>query len=104
MLTERHSRGHIGIRGFHHILNDARFQDIPLILETPSFEKPEVWAAEITALNGMSGASADGLEVVVSGVEDVVKQAGGGASKTKKTPKKAATKKGKEKSKAKDSE
>ncbi|KAJ7500423.1 xylose isomerase-like protein [Mycena galericulata] len=89
--------GHIGILGFHHILNDARFQDIPLILETPSFEKPEVWAAEIAALNGMSGASADGLEGVVSGVEKVVKQAGGGVSKAKKAPKK-----GKKKLKAKD--
>ncbi|KAJ7494297.1 xylose isomerase-like protein [Mycena galericulata] len=93
--------GHIGILGFHHILNDARFQDIPLILETPSFEKPEVWAAEIAALNGMSGASADGLEGVASGVEKVVKQAGGGVSKAKNAPKKAP-KKGKKKSKAKD--
>ncbi|KAF7291124.1 tRNA-dihydrouridine synthase 1 [Mycena indigotica] len=28
--------GHIGLSGFHHILNDTRFQNIPLILETPS--------------------------------------------------------------------
>ncbi|KAJ7718963.1 xylose isomerase-like protein [Mycena maculata] len=97
--------GRIGILGFHHILNDTRFQDIPLILETPSFEKPEVWAKEIAALNGLSGASADGLEVVVGGVEEVVKKAGGGVvkPKPKKAPKKAATK-GKKKAKGKDLE
>ncbi|KAJ7615123.1 xylose isomerase-like protein [Mycena rosella] len=55
--------GHVGIGGFHHILNDVRFQDIPLILETPSFEKPEVWAKEIGVLNGLSGADASELRL-----------------------------------------
>ncbi|KAG6877383.1 hypothetical protein C0993_007903 [Termitomyces sp. T159_Od127] len=48
--------GHIGIAGFHHILNDPRVQHIPLVLETPSFELPkEIWAKEIEALNRLSG-------------------------------------------------
>ncbi|KAJ6509175.1 xylose isomerase-like protein [Mycena vitilis] len=92
--------GHIGIPGFHHILNDPRFQDIPLILETPSFEKPEVWAAEIAALNGLSGIAADGLESAVVGVKELVGKAAGASVKTKKAPKKtAAAKKGKKKAK-----
>ncbi|KAJ7071781.1 xylose isomerase-like protein [Mycena belliarum] len=82
--------GHIGIGGFHHILNDVRFQDIPLILETPSFEQPEVWAAEIGVLNGLSGADAGGIGSVVGGVKELVKRAEG--LKPKKTTKKAATK------------
>ncbi|KAJ7684281.1 xylose isomerase-like protein [Mycena polygramma] len=96
--------GHIGIQGFHHILNDPRFQDIPLILETPSFEKPEVWAAEIAALNGLSGVAADGLESVVVGVKEVVGKAAGASAKTKKAPKKTAAKKGKKKAKQEESE
>ncbi|KAJ7310624.1 xylose isomerase-like protein [Mycena albidolilacea] len=100
--------GHIGIQGFHHILNDTRFQDIPLILETPSFEKPEVWATEIAALDGLSGARADELGAVVDGIKDVVKKAAAGgstsAAKTKKAPPKkpkAPPKKGKGRKKAK---
>ncbi|KAJ7119140.1 xylose isomerase-like protein [Mycena epipterygia] len=89
--------GHIGIEGFHHILNDVRFQNIPLILETPSFEKPEVWATEIGALNGLSGAEQGELESVVAGVKAVVKRC---AADSKKPPKKAPAKKGKKKSKA----
>ncbi|KAJ6606015.1 xylose isomerase-like protein [Mycena vulgaris] len=95
--------GHIGIRAFHHILNDTRFQNIPLILETPSFEKPEVWATEITALNSLSGADADELEAMAAGVKEVVKKSEGSKPK-KAAPKKATAKKGKKKSKAADSE
>ncbi|KAJ6567064.1 xylose isomerase-like protein [Mycena capillaripes] len=95
--------GHIGIKGFHHILNDPRFQNIPLILETPSFEKPEVWATEITALNGLSGANVDELESIVAGIRDVVKKAGGN-SKPKKAPKKTTAKKGKKKVEQEESE
>ncbi|KAF8209355.1 xylose isomerase-like protein [Mycena galopus ATCC 62051] len=94
--------GYVGIEGFHHILNDTRFQNIPLILETPSFEKPEVWATEIAALSNLSGADADELGVLVDGVKDVVRKAGGNAgasSKIKKAPKKSTVKKGKKKSK-----
>ncbi|KAJ7490901.1 xylose isomerase-like protein [Mycena latifolia] len=87
---------------FHHILNDVRFQNIPLILETPSFEKPEVWATEIGVFNGLSGADAGDLESVVDGVKEVVKRSE--ASKPKKAPKKTAAKKGKKKSKAADSD
>jgi AP endonuclease-1 len=36
-------------------MNDARIQDIPLILETPNFETPmAVWAKEIAVLQQLS--------------------------------------------------
>ncbi|KAG2121936.1 xylose isomerase-like protein [Suillus clintonianus] len=46
--------GHIGISTFRHIVSDPRTQDIPLILETPTFEATEIWAKEIAALNSLS--------------------------------------------------
>ncbi|GLB34475.1 putative AP endonuclease family 2 [Lyophyllum shimeji] len=50
--------GEIGIHAFHHILNDPRVQNIPLILETPAFEAPLVtWTKEIETLNRLSGLS-----------------------------------------------
>ncbi len=80
-------------------------------METPSFEKPEVWATEIAAVNGLSGAGADdaGLGSIVDSVREVVWKAGGntGASsktKTKKAPKKPAAKKGRKKPKQGDSD
>lgn len=42
--------GHIGFAAFRHILSDLRVQNIPIVLETPSFEKPVVWATEIEML------------------------------------------------------
>jgi AP endonuclease-1 len=45
-------------------LTHPRTQNIPLILETPSFEKPkEVWGVEISVLNRLSE-GAGGLEAV----------------------------------------
>ncbi|KAJ7041896.1 xylose isomerase-like protein [Mycena alexandri] len=106
--------GHIGIQGFHHILNDPRFQDIPLILETPSFEKPEVWATEINALNSLSGAPLDTdadageqqLESVMGEIKAVVEKFAGPvkAKKKEKEAKKVATKKGNKKQKKKQEE
>ncbi|KAF7290359.1 AP-endonuc-2 domain-containing protein [Mycena chlorophos] len=95
--------GHIGAAGFHHILNDPRFQDIPLILETPSGDekKPgEVWAVEIAGLYSLSGALGmeDELKNVVDRVRVVVERVGGGKAK-KGAEKKKKTDKGKRKSK-----
>ncbi|KAJ7221420.1 xylose isomerase-like protein [Mycena pura] len=42
--------GHIGMQGFHHILNDVRFQDIPLILETPHPEALEAVTASVNTV------------------------------------------------------
>ena len=51
----RSSRGYLGITAFRHILQDPRTQNIPLILETPSFEQPkEVWGKEIGILHTLT--------------------------------------------------
>ena len=38
-------------------MTDPRLQNIPLILETPSFEDPKVWQKEVDVLNRLSGPS-----------------------------------------------
>jgi AP endonuclease-1 len=83
--------GHIGISAFHRILTDTRIQGIPLILETPSFENPEVWATEIEALNKLSTLSEEnaqdiGKDLVVK-IRDVVKRAAGSDGEGKRSSK-----------------
>ncbi|KAF6747642.1 xylose isomerase-like protein [Ephemerocybe angulata] len=47
--------GTLGLPAFHAILTDKCTKDIPLILETASFERPvEVWGVEIGVLNALS--------------------------------------------------
>jgi AP endonuclease-1 len=46
--------GHLGISTFRHVVSDPRTQDIPLILETPTFEATDIWTKEISALNCLS--------------------------------------------------
>lgn len=46
--------GHLGLSTFGVILSDSRTRNIPLILETPSFEAKEVWGKEIEVLNKVS--------------------------------------------------
>lgn len=74
--------GHIGLAAFYHIVNDTRTQGIPLILETPTGEREEVWETEIRVLNELSRMSvvdgADGVEGVgVTGGVDGTKGAEG---------------------------
>ena len=48
--VDRHSslgEGMIGIENFKMIMSDNRFNDIPLIMETP---EPEKWAQELNML------------------------------------------------------
>ncbi|RVX66976.1 hypothetical protein B0A52_09190 [Exophiala mesophila] len=65
--------GFLGLRAFHSVMNEPRFQGLPLILETPS-EKPDpkdpkgkkmiedktVWAEEIKLLEGLIGMDPEG--------------------------------------------
>ncbi|KAG6824469.1 hypothetical protein H0H92_006806, partial [Tricholoma furcatifolium] len=86
--------GHIGINGFHHILNDPRVQHIPLVLETPSFELPkETWAREIEALNRLSGLSLedDAGEEIVKPIRTAVGFASKRDSKSKTTTRNSTT-------------
>ena len=75
------SRGYLGLAAFRHILTDPRTQNIPLILETPSFEQPEdVWGTEIAILQRISGveqgpAGKDRLEALVSEIKNAKQQA-----------------------------
>lgn len=52
--------GHLGIATFRHIVSDPRTRDIPLILETPTFEATDIWTKEIAALNRLSDLIEDG--------------------------------------------
>jgi AP endonuclease 1 len=63
--------GFLGLRAFHHIMNDARFADLPMVLETPvdrkgadgkAFEDKQVWADEIKLLESLVGMDAEGDE------------------------------------------
>jgi AP endonuclease-1 len=75
------SRGYLGLAAFRHILTDPRTQNIPLILETPSFEQPEeVWGTEIAVLQRISGAQQDlprenCLEALVSEIKNAKHEA-----------------------------
>lgn len=53
--VDRHApigKGRLGLEPFRLILNDGRFDEIPLILETPERER---WAEEIALLYGLAG-------------------------------------------------
>ncbi|KAF5319092.1 hypothetical protein D9611_014082 [Ephemerocybe angulata] len=72
--------GTLGLPAFHAILTDERTKDIPLILETASFERPaEVWGVEIGVLNALSelgqavelGVDSGGVGVGVGEMEKV---------------------------------
>ena len=89
-------RGFLGIRTFAHILSDPRVQDIPLILETPSFEKPrEVWGNEIQVLQRLSGIeTGDHSNIsekeLTDSVREVIKLVGGSTAKKSRTSKATA--------------
>ena len=53
--VDRHEslgEGKLGITVFEYIMKDSRFDDIPLVLETPDTEK---WADEIALLKSHAG-------------------------------------------------
>jgi len=53
--VDRHApigKGLLGLEVFRYIVNDARFEEIPLILETP---ESDLWADEIKMLYGLIG-------------------------------------------------
>ena len=67
--------GFLGLRAFHNVMNEPRFQDLPLILETPcerpdpkdptgkkTFEDRSVWATEIKMLESLIGMDAESDE------------------------------------------
>ena len=68
--------GFLGLRAFHNVMNEPRFQGLPMVLETPidhkdpetgkDVEDKNVWAREIKMLEGLIGVDADGDEFKAS--------------------------------------
>lgn len=63
--------GFLGLRAFHNIVNDKRFEGLPLVLETPidrkgddgkTVEDKGVWAREIKLLESLIGMDPEGRE------------------------------------------
>ncbi len=57
--VDRHEsigKGEIGMAVFRYIANDSRFDEMPLVLETPN---SDIWAEEIELLYGLSESEAD---------------------------------------------
>ena len=63
--------GFLGLRAFHHLMNEERFAGLPMVLETPiertddegrTVEDKGVWAREIKLLEGLIGMDAEGEE------------------------------------------
>ncbi|KAJ5214928.1 DNA-(apurinic or apyrimidinic site) lyase 1 [Penicillium chermesinum] len=59
--------GFLGLRAFHNVMNEPRFEDMPMVLETPIDEGKTgedfgVWAREIKLLESLIGMDAEGEE------------------------------------------
>lgn len=64
--------GFLGLRAFHNVMNEPRFEGLPMVLETPIDHKDEetgkevedksVWAREIKMLEGLIGMDAESDE------------------------------------------
>jgi len=91
--------GEIGLSTFSYIVHDPRMKDLPLILETPTFEQPEIWAHEIGMLNTISAGDLDtSHEDLLKDLRKVIKEAEasggkGAGGKGKKPPAKKRKKK-----------
>lgn len=63
--------GFLGLRAFHNVMNERRFEGLPMVLETPieraddegrMVEDKGIWAREIKMLEGLIGMDAEGEE------------------------------------------
>lgn len=66
--------GFLGLRAFHNVMNEARFEGLPMVLETPievknaegkNVEDKGIWAREIKLLESLIGMDAEGQEFQV---------------------------------------
>jgi len=66
--------GHIGLPAFRRILSDHRLQNIPIVIETPSFESTEIWTKEVEVLNQLSNmGDTDEDQAAVAAIETEIK-------------------------------
>ena len=63
--------GFLGLRAFHNVMNEPRFEGLPMVLETPIDRKDDegkviedksIWAKEIKLLESLIGMDAEGEE------------------------------------------
>lgn len=50
---ENIGRGHIGIEGFRRVMCDPRFNNVPMLLETPADSHMDIYRHEIELLHSM---------------------------------------------------
>ncbi|KIM77488.1 hypothetical protein PILCRDRAFT_11935 [Piloderma croceum F 1598] len=88
---------------FRRILSDHRLQNIPIVIETPSFESTEIWTSEVEVLNQLSSmgdtdedrAAVAAIETKIKGVVRRVSASANAAAKSgKKTISKSTVKHG----------
>ncbi|GAO51339.1 hypothetical protein G7K_5441-t1 [Saitoella complicata NRRL Y-17804] len=68
-LHENIGQGYIGLEGFRLLVNDTRFDCVPMVLETPNEDNPQVWADEISMLTWLIGKKKDDPEVLAKAEE-----------------------------------
>ena len=70
-LHQNIGTGFLGLRAFHNVMNEAKFDGLPLILETPieranqdgkTVEDKGIWAKEIELLESLIGQDAEGSD------------------------------------------
>ncbi|KAL7275823.1 DNA-(apurinic or apyrimidinic site) lyase [Rhizina undulata] len=63
-LHQNIGKGFLGLEPFRIIMNDKRFEGMPMVLETPTEDDGQVWAAEIKLLEGLIGKGPDDEEFI----------------------------------------
>lgn len=86
-MFNENASGELGLGTFSYIVHDERMKDLPLILETPTFEEPEIWAHEISLLNKVSAQDPDApVDDLLQGLKDVIKKLQSSSRRAKKIP------------------
>jgi len=73
--NDRHENlglGTIGLQTFNFLLKDSRLANIPMVLETPSFEQKEVWGLEIEVLYSLEKRTDEDWDAARTKIKDIV--------------------------------
>ena len=72
-LHQNIGTGFLGLQAFHNVMNEPKFEGLPMVLETPierkdadgkDFEDKSIWAKEIKLLESLIGMDPDGEEFI----------------------------------------